>query len=280
MDITPGMERRRNDVGLFKSNKNAHEKNAEQRQYILDKNSDFYVREAYKALRTNIIFAVPGDGCRKVCITSAMTSEGKSITSLNMAISFAETGKHVLLIDADMRRPNTSRLLNLQSSPGLSNVLARLCTAEDAIYKDVFPHLDVLLSGVIPPNPSELLGSEKMKELLDQLSKQYDYIFIDTPPVNVVTDVTVLAPLLDGVVLVVRQNSTERGALLSAVSQMEFVEAKLLGFILNGTDSGSIKYGYGKYRRSKYGYRKYGHKYGYSYGYAAPAPENSAEKEQ
>ncbi len=250
----------------------------QQRKHILSRSSDFYTREAYKSLRTNIIFSIPAEGCRKVCVTSAIASEGKSITALNLAISFAETDKRVLLIDADLRRPNQSKLLERKATPGLSNVLAGLNKDKDVIHKEVFPHLDVIFSGDIPPNPSELLGHERMQQLLERLSNQYDYIFIDTPPVNVVTDASVLSRLLDGVLFVVRRNESESDSVLYAISQLEFAEAKLLGFILNGADiSSASRYGYGKYKK----YKKYGYRYGrYGYGYGYGYQERQAESKQ
>ncbi len=246
----------------------------QERRYILNKRSDFYTKEAYKSLRTNIIFSIPSESCRKVCVTSAVAGEGKSITVLNLAISFAETGQRVLLIDGDLRRPNQSRLLERKASPGLSNALAGLNTDEEIIHKDVFPHLDVIFSGDIPPNPSELLGHQRMEQLLERLSADYDYIFIDTPPVNVVTDASVLSRMLDGVLFVVRRNESDSDSVLYAVSQLEFAEAKLLGFILNGAElGGSTRYGSGKYKKyKKYGYKSGG--YGYGYGYREHRTEN------
>ena len=255
--------------GGKRSNKNVDQ----ERRYILNRNSDFYTKEAYKSLRTNIIFATPTEGCRKICVTSGLVSEGKSITTLNLAISFAEAGQQVLLIDGDLRRPNLAKLLAMKASPGLSNVLAGLCEIEDAVNKDVFHHLDVIFSGDIPPNPSELLGHERMQRLLDQLSGQYDYIFFDTPPVNVVTDASVLSRYLDGILFVVRQGRSERDSVLHAISQLEFAEARILGFILNGADLGaSNRYGYSKYRKYKR-YGRYGYQYGYGYGYGYQARE-------
>ena len=137
-----------------------------QRRLLLNANSGFYVQESYKTLRTNIRFALHTDGCKKICITSGMASEGKSTTILNLAISFAETGSRVLLIDADMRRPSLARLLIEKAAPGLSNVLAGLSTLEGAIRKELRPNLDVLFSGDIPPNPLELLGSPQMEKLI------------------------------------------------------------------------------------------------------------------
>lgn len=251
-----------------------------QRRHILGPNSGFYTREAYKTLRTNISFSLPVDGCRKVCVTSAIASEGKSITALNLAISFAEAGQRVLLIDGDLRRPNLARLLERKASPGLSNVLAGMTTIEKAARKEIRPNLDVVFSGDIPPNPSELLGSLKMQALLESFSSQYDYIFIDTPPVNVVTDASVISRMLDGVLFVVRQRQSEKGSVLYAVSQLEFAEAKLLGFILNGANmDSSVRYSYGKYKKYKK-YKKYGYRYGYGgYGYGYAAEDHSEQEE-
>lgn len=250
-----------------------------QRRHILGKNSSFSVQEAYKTLRTNIRFFLSGDGCKKFCITSGLASEGKSITILNLAISFAEAGSKVLLIDADMRRPSMARLLIENASPGLSNVLAGLCKAEDAIRKEVYPNLDVLFSGEIPPNPSELLGNPRMQRMLDKMSQTYDFILVDTPPVGVVSDVCVVGNILDGVLFLVRQNYTEKEVVSRGIKQLEISGAKLMGFVLNGADkSHSGRYGK-KYRyKSRYKYYRYG-SYGYGYGYGRK-PESGKEQQK
>lgn len=260
-----------------------------QRRHILGKNSSFYVQEAYKTLRTNIRFFLSGDGCKKFCITSGLASEGKSITILNLAISFAEAGAKVLLIDADLRRPSLARLLIENASPGLSNVLAGLCKPEEGIRTSSYANLDVMFSGEIPPNPSELLGSERMTKMLDKLSLKYDYILMDTPPVGVVSDVCVVGQQLDGVLFLVRQNYTEKEAVAKGIKQLEISGAKLMGFVLNGADKNrnsrySRKYKY----KSRYGYYRYGYRYGYGYGYGysrkgsdKPAvPENVATEKK
>ena len=175
----------------------------------------------------------------------------------------------MLLIDGDLRRPNQSRLLDLKPSPGMSNVLVKLSSPEEAVRHTKYHGLDVLLSGDIPPNPSELIGATRMEKLLCGLRENYDYIFIDTPPVNVVTDASVLCRLADGVLFVVRERESEKDPLLNAIGQLEFANAKLLGFILNGVRAdGSGRYGYGKYKKYKK-YKKYGYggyEYGYGYG--------------
>lgn len=240
----------------------------EERRCILSKHSDFFIREAYKTLRTNVTFSLAGEGTsRIVVVTSALQGEGKSVTAINLALSFAEADKKVLLIDCDLRRPKLGRLLNLSSLAGLTNLLLDPSLLEKSILKH-YNTIDVLLSGDIPPNPSELLGSERMKKLLDQLREKYDCIILDTPPINMVTDAVVLAPQTDGVLFVVRANQSERGAVIHAVDQLEYTQAKLLGFVLNGIDLEQSGYGYGRYRYKryrKYGY--YGNKYGYSQGY-------------
>ena len=218
------------------------------RRLILNKQSSFAVQEAYKTLRTNVRFYLKKSGCRRISITSSVAAEGKSITILNLAISLAEDGHKVLLIDADLRRPAQARLLVEKPVPGLSNVLASLATEEEAIRKELYPNLDILFSGDVPPNPSELLGSDRMRQLIDAMSEQYDYILVDTPPINVVSDASIVTTLLDGVLLLVRQGETKRDMVKKAVANLELTGIKPLGFVLNGvelTSSKSYGYGYG-----------------------------------
>lgn len=215
------------------------------RRQILNDNSGFIVQEAYKTLRTNVRFFLRGEGCQRLCITSAAAGEGKSITLLNLAISIAKAGQKVLLIDADLRRPAVARLLVEKAAPGLSNILAGLVDTEEALRKDIYPNLDIIFSGDIPPNPSELLGNERMKELIETMAHQYDYILVDTPPVNVVSDACIVANLLDGVLLLVRQGRSKKEAVRRAVANLELTGAKILGFILNGIPLTKRKsYGY------------------------------------
>lgn len=232
------MKQLRNDKSPKPENTNSF---MTSRRHILNPNSSFAVREAYKTLRTNTRFFLSNTGCKKFCMTSSNMGEGKSITMLNLAISFAEAGQKVLLIDADMRRPALARLLIEKAAPGLSNVLAGLATVEESIRKEVYPNLDILFSGDIPPNPSELLGNETMHKLIEDMSKLYDYILVDTPPVNAVSDTCIVANMLDGVLYLVRQNRSEKEAVKNGVNQLELVGAKLLGFVLNGVDMDSRK---------------------------------------
>lgn len=218
------------------------------RNNILDENSSFALREAYKNLRTNIRFFLNQDGCKKFCITSSTMGEGKSVTTLNLAISFAENGHKVLLIDADMRRPSLGNLLMRKVSPGLSNVLAGMEDKKNVIHKNVYSNLDVILSGDVPPNPSELLDSERMKDLMDSVSKEYDYVLVDVPPVNAVSDARVIAKLLDGVLYLVRQKQTELDAVKHGIAQLKLAEARMLGFIINGINPEENKYCYKEYK--------------------------------
>lgn len=230
------------------------------KEKILSPDTTFQVREAYKTLRTNVIFSLPQEGCKKICVTSSIASEGKSTNCLNLAITFAETGAKVLIIDCDLRRPNVSKLLGKKSYPGLSNVLVGLNKLEDVISDSGYKNLDVIFSGNIPPNPAELLGSDKMSDIIDELSKKYDYIFFDTAPVNIVTDTTILAKWMSGIIMVVLYNSTDKDTIEESIKQLEFVGAKILGFVLNGVvygNNGSYKY---NYKRSNYKYRRYNYR--------------------
>lgn len=218
-----------------------------QRRMILNESSPFALQEAYKTLRTNIQFSLRGNACKRFCITSSSAGEGKSITILNLAISFAETGKKVLLIDADLRRPALARLMVEKSAPGLSNVLAEQTDVSEAIRPNLYPNMDVLLSGDVPPNPSELLSSEAMQILIEKLSGEYDYILVDAPPVNVVSDCCIIANLLDGVLLLARQGRSKKEGIKQAVNQLKLTDAKLLGYVLNGVTTRTkayYRYGY------------------------------------
>lgn len=250
------------------------------RKRLINAQTGFDVREAYKELRTNIMFSLPGDGCKKILSTSSVASEGKSTTNFNLAITVAETGAKVILIDCDMRRPNIARLLNEKGDRGLSNVLINDCSLRTAIFKTKYENLDVIFSGKIPPNPAELLSSDKMVETVDKLAEEYDYIFFDTPPINLVTDAALISKLTDGVVIVTRQYYTDRKLLLQAVEKLKFVNAKIIGLVLNDVVYSKAGYGgYGKYKYGGYykrGYKRYG--YGYGYGsYGSDEPKSSNE---
>ena len=235
------------------------------RKRLLSSKSNFFVREAYKAMRTNVNFSIADEKSSHVLlITSSLQSEGKSTTSVNLARSYAENNDNkVLLIDCDLRKPKLARLLELSAPAGLSNVLVKPDLLDEAIIPTGVENLDILLSGDIPPNPSELLGSLRMQKLIEDMREKYNYIILDTPPINMVTDAMVLAPCTDGVLMVVRAGVSERAPVAHAVAQLEYAQVKLLGFVLNGIDmENKIRYAYGRYRYQQ-GRNAYGKIYGY-----------------
>lgn len=209
------------------------------REKVLSSKSPFHVREAYKSLRTNLIFSLPSEGCKKIVVTSALASEGKSTNCLNLAITFAEMEAKVLIIDCDFRRPNLARLLDVQNAPGLTNYLVGLNTYEDVVRKSMYNNLSYITAGNIPPNPVELLSSDNMARIMEKLEEEFDYIFLDTPPVNLVIDTVAISKYVHGVVMIALQNSTDKEAIRYALSQLNFAGTKVLGFVLNGVVYGN-----------------------------------------
>ena len=233
---------------------------------LISSSSPFGVTEAYKTLRANLQFVCPHEGCKVICLTSSIAHEGKSSSALNSAISVAETSSRVLFLDADMRASRVARDLGLRKGPGLADLLASVVDekAVDAVIQKVEGRdsLDIITAGKIPPNPSELLASVRMHELLDICREKYDYIIIDGTPVGIVSDILVLAPYIDGYVVVVRADQTTKYMLRDTIQSIQRVNGKVLGIVLNGLKTKGSSYGrYGKY--GKYG--RYGGYYG-SYG--------------
>ena len=217
----------------------------------MDPDMKFRVSEAYKTARTNLSFSLVKSECKKIAFTSPLSGEGKSTTSVNMAITLAQqVNTKVLLIDCDLRKPKVNRFFNLQSSPGLTNYLGGMKDMESIIRRTDDPNLSLITSGVIVPNPSELLSSDGMRRLVREMESQFDYIIFDTPPVNVVTDALALAGLTDGYVIVVKEGSTLKPELLRAVTSLEHAKVKILGIILNGSkieEKEDYKYRYERY---------------------------------
>lgn len=252
----------------FSLPQNKRQSTADSMKAIIDDAAPFVIKETYKTARTNIIFSVSGtvkSGCKMIAITSANPGEGKTTTSLNLAITFAQTGARVLIVDCDLRKPRLHRYIGIKKNVGISTLLSGQVKIEDVVHKNARPGLDVIASGEIPPNPAELLASEAMKALVDELSDRYDYIFFDTPPVTVVTDASALSTLVDGVIVVVRQNYTDHESLSMALNLLSIASAKILGFFVNDVVTKRGGYHYSRYRY-KYGY-KYAYKYGYKYDY-------------
>lgn len=242
---------------------------------IINSTTSFSVREAYKTARTNIMFALGDhDSCKKIVFTSASPGEGKTTTCINIAETFAQRpNTKVLLVDGDLRRPRVNQSVGLKNEVGLSNLLASFCDLQTFRPQKTEYGFDCITAGSIPPNPSELLASAKAKEVFDYFSNFYDYIFIDTPPVTVVTDAVISNNFADGVVMVVRQNYTTYDIVNKAISTLKYADSKILGFILNDVESASYKYG-SKYTNKYY---KEQDSYEYYYGYGS-APDSSKKE--
>lgn len=231
-----------------KKNKNRDLMTPEESRKTLGHNLSFAAAEAYKLLRTNLNFSMPDtEGCKVIGVTSALKGEGKSTTSVNIAFTMAQTGGKVLLMETDMRLPTLSKRLKVQPKPGLSNLLAGHCSGNDIIQPSgLLPNLWVTTAGDVPPNPAELLGSDRMAAALKALSNIFDVIIVDLPPVTAVTDALIVSKLVDGMMVVVRQDYCTRAAVDEVVRQLRFADAKILGFIMTGADT------------QKKGYKRYG----------------------
>lgn len=226
---------------------------------LLQKDVPFQVIEAFKTLRTNLVFALSQKSNNILAVSSALASEGKSTTAANTCITLAQTNSKVLLIDADLRKPVQHKIFKLTNQTGLSTLLGGIHSFKEVLHENVIPNLDIVTSGPIPPNPSEMLASDNMKKLLSELSKYYDYVIIDTPPINIVTDTLTLLKSIAGVMLVAMQGQTPVEALEQAIESVNFSEGAILGVVVTHVDLTSSKYNY------KYRY-KYKYSYNYSYG--------------
>lgn len=231
----------------------------ERKLTVLSPKSSFGYVEAFKALRTNLTYLLPDTNRGHVImVTSSIPGEGKSNISVNLAITLAQDNKKVILIDCDMRKGTLHRYLNVPpTATGLSSVLTGESSLTEAVYK-LSLGFNFIPVGVLPNNPSELIGSRNMSRLLSELSKQCDYVICDTAPVNAVSDTSILCRYVDGVILVVSHNEVTRNTVLAAKEQLETSNANLLGVVLNkydakasGVDTSSY---YSYYNYSNYGY--------------------------
>ncbi|MCM3544945.1 CpsD/CapB family tyrosine-protein kinase [Priestia megaterium] len=206
------------------------------------------VAEQYRTIRTNIQFSNVDQDIKTIVVTSSGAEEGKSTTTSNLATVYAQQGLNVLLIDADLRKPTGHYTFRLENHIGLTNVLTRQSTLAQAVQESEIPHLSVLTSGPIPPNPSELLASAQMTELLKEMKEQFDMIIFDTPPILAVADAQILANQVDGTILVVSSGKTEKDAALKAKELLSNAQGKLLGVVLNNrkVEEGNYYYYYGQ----------------------------------
>lgn len=248
-----------NTKGKGKNGKNSQ--SAEKAKNVLTSDSKFAIVEGYKIARTNLVFSLTAQNSNCVAVTSWSKGEGKSTATVNLSISFAKMGKRVLLIDTDLRRPNLHNLLKLKNDTGVSDIIGQFGDFQTAVHRNVITNLDVLTSGAIPPNPSELLASPYFAELLEKAREEYDYVILDTPPLGVVTDTLLLKDHVGGYVLVVRERITSHGDIERALQSVKLADTKVLGFLKVGCEMRSRGYGYNKYR-----YR-YNYNYNYYYKY-------------
>lgn len=227
-------------------------RSSENGQVLSDK-SPWSIQEAYKQLRTNILFSLTGSDCKVIGVTSAYTGDGKSINALNTAISFSQLDKKVLVVDCDLRRPTIASKLHIKGAPGLSDALVGQARVGECMRRISKHGIDVLPSGNIPPDSTWLLQSSRMEVLIKELKKLYEYIILDLPPVNIVADASIMSRYCDGFLFVVRHNSTDRRLVAAALQQLERAEARVLGFVYNDATPGSGKY-YGRNYRYSYRY--------------------------
>ncbi|OAI88715.1 capsular biosynthesis protein [Exiguobacterium sp. KKBO11] len=205
------------------------------------------VAEQYRTIRTNIEFMAVDREVQAILVTSATQGEGKSTTSSNLAVAYAQQGKKVLIIDTDMRRPTVHYTFRVANGLGLSSLLTRQAEKEKAILPTKVDNLSILTAGPIPPNPAELLSSRAMEHLTEQLREEFDIIIFDAPPLLQVADSRITSKLTDGVVLVVGCTTSDRQRVLKAKEQLELAEAKILGVVLNRrelTDDSAYQYYY------------------------------------
>ncbi|MBR2735786.1 MAG: CpsD/CapB family tyrosine-protein kinase [Firmicutes bacterium] len=240
---------------------------------MLEGQDNYYLQEAFKTLRTNLLFC--GKEVRTIVFTSSRENEGKSSVSMNVAKSFAEFEKNVLLIDADMRKSvmvGRNTISSDQQLLGLSEMLTGQCGMEEAVQQTQYPGLEVIFSGQYPPNPSELLGSEDFKRFVKECREKYDYVIIDTPPLGQVIDAAMVAAFCDGAVLVLSDTTLSYRFVRGVIDQLEKSGCKILGVVRNIVEEKSSRYGkyYGKYKK----YGKYG-KYG---GYGAYGSYGSGQQ--
>jgi capsular exopolysaccharide synthesis family protein len=215
--------------------------------------------ECCRSIRTNILFMSPDRPLRTLVVTSPSPQEGKTTTAINLSVTMAEAGGRVLIIDTDMRRPRLHRSFGVPNQVGISTVIVGKATLEEAIKRTDVPNLDVLTCGPVPPNPSELLHTERFGAVLADCAKLYDRIILDSPPTSAVTDPAVLSNLADGVILVVKAGETTRESAMHARRQLATAKARLVGVVVNAIDFSNPAYGY------EYYYRNY-YRYGYTYG--------------
>ena len=219
---------------------------------LIGNNAPNNFAESFRNIRTNLLFSSADAGGRSVVVTSTGPGEGKTVVSTNVAVALAQAGQRVLIVDADMRKPRVHTVFGQSREPGLSNLLVGNAKASESVHGTTVPGLWLMPAGLLPPNPAELLGSKRFKDLLASLSGHFDWVIIDTPPVMAVTDSSVVAHLVTGVLFVVGAEQTSRHAAQRALEQLEQARAKFVGGVLNRVDLQHNAYYYSQYYRREY----------------------------
>ena len=191
------------------------------------------ISEAYRTIRTGIEFSNLDKDLKIICITSSKKDEGKTTVLSNLGVSFAKIDKKVLLIDADLRNPSISKMFDTSNTQGLMDILLGKRNIQDCVKKTKQENLYILTGGTIPPNPAEVLSSKKMSEFIESIKDEYDYIFIDSPPVGVVSDASIISAYSDGVIFVVGANEVDSNLAKIAKERLDSVKANIVGVILN-----------------------------------------------
>ncbi|MFF2286136.1 CpsD/CapB family tyrosine-protein kinase [Peribacillus butanolivorans] len=219
-------------------------KDEKQVNLIAQTNPKSPITEQYRIIRTNIQFSSVDKEIKTIVVTSAEPNDGKSTTAANLAIVLAQEEKKVLLVDTDLRKPSIHYAFNLSNIHGLTSVLTKKMDLRKTILNSNVPNLDILTSGPIPPNPSELLNSKAMETAINELKDIYDFIIFDTPPVLLVTDSQIVANKCDGVIMVVASGKTNKQSAVKAKELLEKANTALLGVVLNGMESNTNNYYY------------------------------------
>lgn len=235
-------------------------KSVPRRYHLINDNSNFLIKESYKSIRTNLMSLLSVyEGSKSIVLTSPESTDGKTLSVSNIAISFAQLGYKTLVVDADMRKPKIQRIFSVKSELGLADYLGGF-TNEMPIERSKYENLDIVTAGTLPPDPTRLLLSANFARFLEKAKENYDYIFFDAPPVNLLTDAVLIAKQTLGCVLVVRYNFTTKEGLAAAKNEIESGNAELLGVILNHVDLNSKTYKNKIYTKNSYNYYSYEYK--------------------
>ena len=225
------------------------------KKMLLSDKSAFSVKEAYKTLRTNVMFSLPGKDSKCIGVVSPDRGDGKSSVAINLAISFSQIGKKSIIVDCDLRLPTIASKQQIEPKPGLSNFLSGNQESDQPLIRRSKEYgVDIMTAGDIPPDPTALLGSNQMTEFIMLLKKYYDYIILDFPPATIVSDSALLSKIVDGYLVVLRHNDSEFSKINETLRQMQFADANILGFVYNGKEEHKKYYRKGKYSKYYYNY--------------------------